>query len=237
MDESIIRERYKEYLRENERYWCACNNVLYDMCKDYPNHNNADIVASKLLIIGRTYAAALEINRNNVEVDSDTFYYEYVVSPWMMEEWVKLGKLINEIKKQEGKNPEGLLDKALKIHRKMVDNLVMADGKGKKKERRSLASKYLHFHNPDLFFIYDERARKVIADLKIPYDPVEENESEYDREYKIFTERMINLQEILNELRKELDKKDLCKIDLSPRGMDDFLLWYYRKKINNKKAE
>ena len=60
------------------------------------------------------------------------------------------------------------------------------------KEKRSLASKYLHFHFPKLFFIYDSRActeiknyvseRKEINNVKrvIPYD------NGYDKEYYDF---------------------------------------------------
>ena len=40
--------------------WTFANSILYRMCEENPEHKDVGIVAGKLLIIGRTYAAAVE---------------------------------------------------------------------------------------------------------------------------------------------------------------------------------
>lgn len=51
------------------------------------------------------------------------------------------------------------IDKILYIHKFLTDLFYELTGLNK----RSLASKYLHFHCPDLFFIYDSRAHSNLV--------------------------------------------------------------------------
>lgn len=54
-----------------------------------------------------------------------------------------------------------ILDNAkeiLETHKLLMDTFYELTGL----EKRSLASKYLHFHCPEMFFIYDSRARANI---------------------------------------------------------------------------
>ena len=56
--------QYKEYRdRENSRYEFG-NRILYKMCEEYPLHNDADVLCGKILLIGRSYAAAIERRKN-----------------------------------------------------------------------------------------------------------------------------------------------------------------------------
>ena len=83
-------------------------------------------------------------------------------------------------------------------------------------EKRSLASKYLHFHCPDKFFIYDSRARSAINKLvKKPDKHMLAGLDSYDPEYADFVCRMLELQEYLDGVTGLLE---------SPRRMDSFLL-------------
>lgn len=83
-------------------------------------------------------------------------------------------------------------------------------------EKRSLASKYLHFHCPEKFFIYDSRARVGIGKLvKRPNKEILTDVSDYDPEYGDFVCRMLELQEYLDE---QLGVYEL------PRKLDSFLL-------------
>lgn len=52
--------------------------MLYSLCKNHPKHDIDDAIIAKLLLIGRTYAAAIERRKNAVE-DSDDFYTVNVV--------------------------------------------------------------------------------------------------------------------------------------------------------------
>lgn len=40
--------------------WDWFNSILYNMCKDKPNHDDVHITVGKLSIIGRTYSATIE---------------------------------------------------------------------------------------------------------------------------------------------------------------------------------
>jgi hypothetical protein len=57
--------------------WTLSNGVLYALCKRYPNHENLKATTAKMLIIGRTYAAAAERGRSkgqSADVSGDEFY-------------------------------------------------------------------------------------------------------------------------------------------------------------------
>ena len=58
--------------------WDLGNEVLYSLCKNHPKHDADDAIIAKIMIIGRTYAAAIE-RRKNAEDSSDDFYTVNVV--------------------------------------------------------------------------------------------------------------------------------------------------------------
>lgn len=83
-------------------------------------------------------------------------------------------------------------------------------------EKRSLASKYLHFHCPEKIFIYDSRAKVAIRIIvKRPDKKILSELVEYDAEYGDFVCRML-------ELQKYLDEK--LGVHEKPRSIDSFLL-------------
>ena len=83
-------------------------------------------------------------------------------------------------------------------------------------EKRSLASKYLHFHCPNKFFIYDSRARAAIGKIvKKPNKKILTEIAEYDAEYGDFVCRMLELQKCLDERLGVYE---------NPRSIDSFLL-------------
>ena len=83
-----------------------------------------------------------------------------------------------------------------------------------KKSKRSLASKYLHFHLPNLFFIYDSRAASSIRALGIPR-PVINVPRGADPEYAQFVSAAIGVREhVLSRFGERL----------SPRQLDRLLL-------------
>ena len=55
----LCRERISNYDDNNSR-WRLGNTIMYEMVAKYPNHTDADEIVSKLWMIGRTYAAAIE---------------------------------------------------------------------------------------------------------------------------------------------------------------------------------
>jgi hypothetical protein len=191
----------------NPSPWDLANQVLYSLCQSYPNHEADQAIIAKLLLIGRTYAAAIE-RRKNAEETSDDFYEVTVVEKIKksnIDNW--LSSLPNQIL-----DPWQELGDVITVHKRVMDIFYELTGL----EKRALASKYLHFHKPNLFFIYDSRAKEAIS--KITPRPsyikdIPANES--DSEYHIFCRRCLYLQDRINE---RFDKR------LTPRQIDKILL-------------
>ena len=143
--------------------WSIGNQVLYDLCQRYPRHTVDSEIIAKIWLIGRAYSASIERGRGkaaNSGLSNDRFYAEAVpkaLRASRLDE--KLGALA-KLKETNESNVGPVLD----AHTHLVHVFQGLTNKSK----RSLASKYLHFHRPDLFFIYDSRAVQGIRALGIP---------------------------------------------------------------------
>ena len=201
---------YKDYMKQESFRWEFGNSILYQMCKDNPKHDQADVVVGKIWLIGRSYAAAIERRKNADDFLGDDFYYE-AVAPKML----VIGKELDE-RLSCLNNTYGLIvdcvPEILSTHKFLMDTFTELTGL----EKRSLASKYLHFHCPEKFFIYDSRARMAIGKLvKRPDKGILAEVPDYDPEYGDFICRMLELQEYLDE---QIGIYEL------PRKLDSFLL-------------
>lgn len=209
MIDTEVEKQYMAYLKKADSIWEFGNNILYQMCKDRPMHKEKDVVVGKMWLIGRSYAAAIE-RRKNAADGSDDFYCDKV-APKMLEIGPELDERLKKL--CISKNP--IIDDVedvLTTHKFLMDTLYDLTGL----EKRSLASKYLHFHCPEKFFIYDSRARETIRKLVKKTDKnVLSGIENYDAEYGDFVCRMLELQEHLNVK---------YSIYVTPRCMDDFLL-------------
>lgn len=197
---------FLQHLNSKGSRWELANNILYEMCKKHPLHKNEDEIVAKLWIIGRTYAAALE-RRKNKKDDENDFYYEEVV-PVIKKISSNLDDSIKVI------NKTGKIVDILKTHKLLVDYFK----KLTELEKRSLASKYLHFHCPKAVYIYDSIAKSSLSKL-VKYSDKSFlkniNKESYDETYASFITRILILK---NHLETSLN------IKLSPRDMDNFLL-------------
>ena len=200
---------YKSYLNITNSRWKYGNSVLYRMCEEEPEHKEIDVIVGKIWLIGRSYAAAIE-RRKNAVVVGDDFYYDEI-APKLLEIGPELDDRITKLRKSKGL----ILDDiklVLSTHKFLMDIFYELTGL----EKRSLASKYLHFHCPEKFFIYDSRARVGIGKLvKRPNKGILTDVSNCDPEYGDFVCRMLELQEYLDE---QLGVYEL------PRKLDSFLL-------------
>jgi len=142
--------------------WRVGNQVLYDLCRQYPRHVDDAQIVAKVWLIGRAYSASIERGRMSVDSDStnDEFYtldIPNVLRNSLLDE--KLQPLAR-LKELDETNVGAVLD----AHAYLVQLFKQLTGK----EKRSLASKYLHFHFPELFFIYDSRAVLGVRSLGLP---------------------------------------------------------------------
>lgn len=148
-DTSRTKNELQSFVMKTQTGWEFGNNILYDMCKNYPNHNDEDEIVGKIWLIGRSYAAALERNRSGKKHKD---FYHNVVAPKVLAIGKDLDQRIDYL------NQLGSIDKdlnyALETHKFLQD--VFRDISDM--DNRSLASKYLHFHCPSVFlFLTAER--------------------------------------------------------------------------------
>lgn len=192
----------------SETAWDFGNRVLYDLCAANPGHARDDIIIAKVWLIGRSYAAAIERRPIADGAIGDAFY-ETVVAPKIrcsdIDNWFReLGTCSN--------TDVGLI---LEMHTRVMRLFNEISGL----EKRSLASKYLHFHFPERFYIYDGRANDAIKKLtKRPGKNLPPLRG-YDNEYARFFVRCQNLNEQM---------ASLVGRHLLPREFDKVLLAYRR---------
>ena len=184
--------------------WDLGNRILYDMCREHPYHRNADEIVAKIWLIGRSYAASIE-RRKNAKESSDDFY-ETVVVPAMRDHPIDLW--IDSIQPTDKSGNF----KTVAVHKKLLDLFHSITNL----EKRSLASKYLHFHKPNAFFIYDSRARYSITKVVPKLNQIPEIDTDdFDPEYRDFVRRCV-------WLRDHVQKT--FGTELTPREIDKLLL-------------
>ena len=189
--------------------WSIGNRVLYDLCRRYPHHTvDAEIVA-KIWLIGRAYAASIERGRGKAAgsgLSNDQFYTEAVPKALRTSRLDEKLEALAKLKETNESNVGQVLD----AHAHLVHLFHGLTNKSK----RSLASKYLHFHRPDLFFIYDSRAVSGIQALGIRGRVIDVH-SGADREYARFVGAAIGIREYV---------RSRFETELSPRQLDRLLL-------------
>ena len=184
--------------------WDLGNRILYDMCRAHPGHSEDDEIVAKIWLIGRSYAASIERRRNAKHIGDD--FYEAVVAPTMRNQPIDLW--LGSIQQTDKSGSA----KTVVIHKKLMDLFHSITDL----EKRSLASKYLHFHKPDAFFIYDSRARQSITKIVPRLNEIPELETdEFDPEYRDFVRRCVWLRD---NVQKTLGT------GLTPRAIDKLLL-------------
>ena len=189
--------------------WNLGNKVLYDLCSTNFTHDTTEKILAKTLLIGRAYAAAIERRKNKNGIN-DNFYLDTVAPAFKKP---KLDKILADLKKYK-KISNDTAPKIIDAHNYLTRLLFDITDL----EKRSFSSKYLHFHLPELFFIYDTRAvsamrlfvKKLPKNLQVLAD--RENT---DSEYSNFFYKCFFLREKINEEFKVL---------LTPRQLDNLLI-------------
>lgn len=187
--------------------WDISNEALYTLCSKYPHHTSQDQIVAKILLIGRAYAAAIERRKKQGNGKDGNFYLDKV-APLIRKS--DIDKWLNEARKAKPNTHDGLVT-MIKVHKEVTDLFYTIS----KEQKRSLASKYLHFHIPELFYIFDSRAKKS---LKAYSDLTHYDRSLItvgDNEYTEFASKANKLSQFC---------KEKYKTELNPRHLDNFLL-------------
>jgi len=189
--------------------WDLGNAVLYNLCKEHPIHESDEAIIAKIWLIGRTYAAAIERRRNAQEQMTSDDFYITTVAKTIRES--KIDKWLTDIPAIIT-NSWIQLESAIATHKKLMDLFAEISGL----EKRALASKYLHFHRPDVFFIYDSRARQAINKVTPSIIQIPEIKCKVsDAEYLFLVRKCLWLED------------DIAKrygVVLTPRQIDKILL-------------
>ena len=192
---------------EPQSPWAVFNQILYDVCATYPDHINEPEVAAKVVLIGRTYSVALERAKRPGE-SADDFYLKRVV-PTIIESGID--EWISGLAKFEAPNRETMMPQILRVHRQVVDLIQGITDR----QHRSFASKYLHFHRPEHFFIFDSRAEAKGRELAFNVPRRSDLSLFSEPTYHLFVERCLFLVE------QQFEKTGVRP---TPRELDTWLL-------------
>lgn len=200
--------------------WDFSNKILYDLCRTYFNHKEDDVILTKVLFIGRIYAAAIERRKNkNEEEINDNFYLKEVTKSFKNQE---LDERLESLKKYKEINYENL-SSVLNTHYYLTSEIKKITDL----EKRSFSSKYLHFHLPEMFYIYDSRAVKALREFisEVPEEMKEIIRQEnVDEEYAKFLCKCVSL-------KKQIESH--YNIKITNRQFDNLLI----EVANNKEFE
>jgi len=189
--------------------WSLGNSVLYELCRAHPLHATTREVVAKVWLIGRAYSAAVERGRGDAAgpgLSNDSFYTE-ALAPALIAS--SLDERLRGIA-SNGQINSAAVEAVLQVHGYLVAELSKLTGMHK----RSFASKYLHFHCPSLFFIYDSRAVEAIRALGMRRSRVGPQHG-VDAEYASFVSTLLVLTERVEDQFGTL---------LTPRQLDRLLL-------------
>lgn len=209
----ISTNEFNRILSEN-KLWDLGNKILYDLCENHPLHKRNDEIIAKVWLIGRAYAAAIE-RRKGSDTDNDSFYINEVAPRIRASD---IDKYIGKIRKYSSISINNI-PAILNTHYRLMRIFQSIS----KLNKRSLTSKYLHFHCPCLFFLFDSRACAGISRLINTYNlrpafnklKSQINISKYDEQYALFFLKAYLLQQAIQKQ---------FKMPITPRVLDMLLL-------------
>jgi len=119
--------------------------ALYDLCFMHRHHMRDELVADKLRLITRLYTDSLAWPGKTFSAEAAA----HSLSRSKVDHWFGALATAEHL-------DSGLL---LELHKRLMGVFIDMH----EDEARSLASKYLHFHFPELFYVYDTRIASAIS--------------------------------------------------------------------------
>jgi len=170
------------------------------------NPTSLDEILAKIWLVGRSYSAAIERRREAREVSGEAFYTS-VVGPQIR--LANIDKWLAPLSRHSRPTIENCVD-LIDVHKRLTDLFHKITGL----EKRSLASKYLHFHFRNLFYIYDSRAAQNLANLA----PRSKDRPALKKFDQIYATHFVRSLKFVESIERDHG------IYLSPRKLDDYLL-------------
>lgn len=241
-DKKFLKDFIDKAITDYEEDWSFGDQRLYNMCEEYPKHGKEYLKICKVWLIGRSYAAALERTK-----EKDVYKKLAKENFNNIDERIEMLKDCTAIDNCNIEYILNLHNKLVKIYKKVTDL-----------DKISLASKYLHFHLPNLFYLYDSRAKKAIDGI-IKIKDIK-NFLQYDDKYADFFKKVDTFRKKLKSIKKK-DVENSSKNDnkyadffkkvyafhkkleiftqkeYTPRNIDCILLHYHKTYLVNKKSK
>lgn len=190
--------------------WSLGNKFLYDLCGTHPSQSDPEAVVSKFWLIGRAYSATVERRRTSEEEPlkpGENFYDNRLVPVYTQAGLDEVMTPLNALDSATRENAAVIAD----AHDKFSRVLKLVNGH----MNLSLASKYLHFHRPMLFFIYDSFADESMRKYVPKWRHKLLQSSPFDDYYLKFCLASIALRDAINAE---------YHVQLTPRELDNLLL-------------
>lgn len=154
-----------DYINDRDAAWGFGNAVLYRMClHDAPSHRDKDEIAGKLWLIGRSYAASPERGAGEASDEQDPDFFRFLAESLR---WPEIDAALEDLSGACAFSTATLAP-VLQTHSLLVeliyDRTQMRLPTNKlPRFHTSFASKYLHFHRPDHFPIFDSYVNDAIT--------------------------------------------------------------------------
>ena len=195
-----------------EQHWALLDEVLYELCRRFPTHEQRGHVNAKMWIIGRTYQTGLE---RKVEKSGSQGGALSAASEYLHRHHKRIDATIERlVDLREPLDPEslGTIIRAHGTITRLVSGITIRG-----QSTRSFVSKYLHFHCP-IVPIYDSYAVANLRRLVRWNDAlnVVPHIAEADDEYSTYVLRFFDLYSRMRAAR--LDPKPTV------RRIDRFLV-------------
>lgn len=204
-------------LHKNNSIWDKGNKILYDLCRENPRHDDLQMTVAKSWLIGRTYSVALERRYKSVSDGRNTeigMVYKDFHNVWQGSDLQD--RLGNEIAKNTILSLNNLddLNVTLKLHKDLTNSLRVFSGQG-----ISFTSKYLHFHAPQRFPIYDQISKIALKKLDNLYggyttrSNIEVDFNNVDDEYLVFCWNLLKFKDFLEQNDRNAEVMTFREID------------------------
>lgn len=195
--EAFVRE-YERVIAETKAYsWATLDKHLLAACEADPSHTDVHAVFAKVALVNRVYRTNLRFGGKDAE--------------WRIAEHMTAAALDHAFVGLDGTErfSEATFQSVVKAHQDLLSVVWTAT----KRTEVSFASKYLHFHFPRLFPIYNSFAVRTAASLApLPEVAVAITPDLWSRKYEAHCLRVLALVDALQ--RQGVADPDVKAIDV-----------------------
>ena len=200
-------EQYQEIINGHQGYFQVLDQELYNLCAEYPGHEDLNQVCCKVLIIGRTLTTGVERQiqtHGGFTADTITQLAEHLHA-----HSDGVDTVIDDAGDHDVVSPHSISD-AVQAHYDFLEILAGITRNGNR--ARSFAAKYMHFHNPSVP-LWDNYANESLKRHEGRWNPTWYNRlqvvGEADHVYRQYCCRLIQVYDELVELGHNPSPRDL----------------------------